>query len=155
MSTDVYTGKPDPREDVIKPETIREEHYRNLFDGGMLNWADLKKVGMNGLKPYPRDHQLSTDAEERKHTPIFSGVLKYFPLAIADIAVCSFLGNEQHNPGSQLHWDREKSGDELDALTRHLMEAGTRDTDGVRHSTKLAWRALANLQKELEDARAD
>jgi hypothetical protein len=30
------------------------------------------------------------------------------------------------------------------------MERGTLDTDGVRHSTKVAWRALAMLQKELE-----
>ena len=44
-----------------------------------------------------------------------------------------------------------KSGDELDALTRHLLDAGTIDTDGIRHSAKIAWRALANLQKEIED----
>jgi hypothetical protein len=62
----------------------------------------------------------------------------------------SRIGNEQHNPGAPLQWDRSKSGDELDALTRHLMEAGTIDTDGVRHSAKVAWRALANLQKEIE-----
>ena len=30
------------------------------------------------------------------------------------------------------------------------MDAGTIDSDGIRHSTKVAWRALANLQKELE-----
>ena len=30
------------------------------------------------------------------------------------------------------------------------MEAGTIDDDNIRHSTKVAWRALANLQKELE-----
>lgn len=89
--------------------------------------------------------------ENRKATPIFSGVLMYFPKAIAEIAKCSFKANEQHNPGTKMHWDRSKSGDELDALTRHLMEAGTIDTDGIRHSTKIAWRALANLQKELED----
>jgi len=33
------------------------------------------------------------------------------------------------------------------------MEAGTIDTDGVRHSAKVAWRALANLQKEIEKER--
>ena len=49
-----------------------------------------------------------------------------------------------------MHWDRNKSTDELDALTRHLIEAGKIDTDGMRHSAKVAWRALANLQKELE-----
>ena len=87
---------------------------------------------------------------QRKSTPIFSGLLQYFPDAIIAISQCSFIGNEQHNPGSLLHWDRSKSGDELDALSRHLMQAGTCDTDGVLHSTKVAWRALANLQKELE-----
>jgi len=49
-----------------------------------------------------------------------------------------------------LHWAREKSGDESDALMRHFIERGTMDIDGVLHSTKVAWRALAMLQKELE-----
>ena len=93
------------------------------------------------------------DAKSRKETPIFSGVLHYFPDAIAEVARTSFIGNEQHNPGTKLHWDRSKSGDELDALARHLMDAGTMDDDGIRHSAKVAWRALANLQKEIEDER--
>ena len=58
--------------------------------------------------------------------------------------------SEQQNPGSPLHWDRGKSGDESDALMRHFLERGTLDTDGVRHSAKVAWRALAMLQKEIE-----
>ena len=95
---------------------------------------------------------LPTDPVDRKEVPVYSGVLKYFPDAIAEIARLSQIGNDQHNPGTALHWDRAKSGDELDALARHLLEAGTVDADGVRHSTKLAWRALANLQKELEQA---
>lgn len=93
---------------------------------------------------------LPTDAKARKDVPIYSGVFRYFPDALAAVAECSRKGGEQHNPGKPLHWDRSKSGDELDALTRHLAEAGTIDTDGIRHSTKVAWRALANLQKELE-----
>lgn len=95
---------------------------------------------------------LPRNAQRRKDTPIYSGVIRYFPDAMAAIAECSKVGNDQHNPGKPLHWDRSKSGDELDALTRHLVEAGTLDTDGIRHSTKVAWRALANLQKELENA---
>lgn len=90
------------------------------------------------------------EAQKRKETPIYSGCLMYFPLAIAEVARLSFIANEQHNPGTKMHWDRSKSGDELDALTRHLMQAGTVDTDGQLHSTKVAWRALANLEKELE-----
>lgn len=102
---------------------------------------------------FRRDKELevTSEAQSRKDTPVFSGVLQYFPKALAEVARVSRIGNEQHNPGSPLHWDRSKSGDELDALTRHLMDAGTLDTDGTRHSAKVAWRALANLEKELEN----
>ena len=96
---------------------------------------------------------LPTEAAARKNVPIYSGVIRYFPDALAAVAALSKAGNDQHNPGKPLHWDRSKSGDELDALTRHLFEAGTIDTDNQRHSAKVAWRALANLQKEIEEAR--
>jgi hypothetical protein len=93
------------------------------------------------------------DAKTRKCTPIFSGVLNYFPDALRAVAQASHAGQQQHNPDKPLAWDRSKSGDELDALTRHLLEAGTVDTDGILHSTKVAWRALANLQKEIEKSK--
>lgn len=96
---------------------------------------------------------LPSDAQARKNMPIYSGVIRYFPDAIAAVAECSKKGGDQHHPGEPLHWDRSKSSDELDALTRHLVEAGTLDSDGIRHSAKVAWRALANLQKEIEAAR--
>jgi len=89
---------------------------------------------------------------DRKKIPVYSGVLKYFPDAIREVAKCSYVGQQQHNPMLPLAWDRSKSGDELDALARHLLDAGTIDTDGVRHSAKVAWRALSNLQKEIENA---
>ena len=94
---------------------------------------------------------LPNDATERKQCPVATGVIDYFPDALAAVAHCSWVGNEQHNPGSKLHWDRSKSGDESDALMRHFLERGTMDTDGVRHSAKVAWRALAMLQKEIEE----
>lgn len=93
------------------------------------------------------------DPQGRKERPVASGVLDYFPDALVEVAHVSYLGNEQHNPGQPLHWSRGKSGDEADALTRHLLQRGTLDTDGVRHSAKMAWRALALLQKELEGAK--
>lgn len=94
---------------------------------------------------------LPKDARARKERPIATGVLDYFPDAIAEVAHLSYIGNEQHNPGTTMHWDRAKSGDESDALIRHFMERGTLDHDGIRHSAKVAWRALAMLQKEIED----
>lgn len=99
--------------------------------------------------------KLPTDAAARKAVPLTTGVLDYFPLALAEIARVSKAGNDQHNPGQPLHWDRSKSTDHANCIGRHLLERGTIDTDGMRHSAKLAWRALANLQVELEAAAAD
>jgi hypothetical protein len=96
---------------------------------------------------------LPTDAKARKAIPIYSGFIKYFPDAIAAVAELSRIGNDQHNPGKPLFWDRSKSGDELDAQMRHVLDeaAGVaEDTDGVMHLTKNAWRAMAALQKALE-----
>lgn len=95
---------------------------------------------------------LPTDYKARKDTPIGTGVIDYFPKALAEVARCSKVGNDQHNPGKPLHWDRSKSTDEADALIRHFIERGTVDVDGIRHSAKVAWRALALLEKELENA---
>lgn len=94
---------------------------------------------------------ISTDAKTRKDTPICTGVLDYFPLAMAEIARVSKAGNDQHNPGEPLHWAREKSTDHADCVARHLLDRGKRDIDGQRHSGKMAWRALALLQTEMEE----
>ena len=94
---------------------------------------------------------LPTDAKERKNTPIATGVLDYFPKALAEIARLSKVGNDQHNPGQPLHWDKTKSTDHADCIIRHLIDRGTVDSDGMLHSTKVAWRALALLETELEN----
>ena len=94
---------------------------------------------------------MNLTAQERKDSPIYSGVLKYFPLALLDISRVSLAGNNQHHPNEPLWWDKSKSTDEADALVRHLLEAGTFDTDGQRHTAKCAWRALALLERELEN----
>lgn len=112
-------------------------------------WEESIKVKkytapQNVLRSFP------DSAEERKQIPITTGVLDYFPLAIAEIARVSKAGNDQHNPGQPLHWARGKSVDHADCITRHLIQRGTPDTDGMRHSAKMAWRALALLQEELE-----
>ena len=97
---------------------------------------------------------LPIDAEGRKNIPIVRGCFDYFPAALVEIARISKVGNDQHNPGQEIHWSRGKSTDQADAIGRHLLERGGVDTDGTRHSAKLAWRALALLQIELEVAGA-
>ncbi len=84
---------------------------------------------------------LPTDPKKRKDTPIYGGFIKYFPLAMAAVSRLSLRGNEQHNPGAPLHWDRSKSGDEVEALCRHIIDE---EWDAV------AWRAMAHLQKQEE-----
>jgi hypothetical protein len=102
-------------------------------------------------------HQTTLPAEsaERKAIPITTGVLDYFPAALAEVAKVSKVGNDKHNPGEPMHHARGKSTDHADSIARHLLERGGVDSDtGVRHSAELAWRALALLQQELEDAGA-
>lgn len=93
---------------------------------------------------------LPTDAKLRKQAPVATGVLDYFPKALVTVANLSRIGNDQHNPGQPLHWAKEKSTDHADCIVRHMLDRGTFDTDGVRHSAKVAWRALALLETELD-----
>jgi hypothetical protein len=93
---------------------------------------------------------LPVDSAARKDLPLATGVLDYFSAAFAELARLSKAGNDKHNPGEPLHWARGKSMDHADCILRHLTERGTLDTDGILHDVKVAWRALALLQEELE-----
>ena len=116
-------------------EAIREEERRGVQDIDIV---------YDEVKPTDK-------ASSRKATPVFSGVLKYFPNALKEVAKCSKAGNDQHHPDKPLHWDMDKSKDEYDALTRHLIDHTINpiDDDGVLHLTKVAWRALAGLERYL------
>jgi hypothetical protein len=94
---------------------------------------------------------LSGGSKARKDVPLFSGVMAYFPDALVEVARLSKAGNDKHNPGQPLHWAREKSMDHADCIARHLLEYDQADPeDGILHATKVAWRALALLQEEME-----
>lgn len=99
------------------------------------------------------------DKHSRKDSPVFSGVLQYFPDAIMEIAKHSKKGNDKHNPGQPLHWSKDKSPDHADCVARHLIDVGpTWDAldaeTGSYHATALAWRSLALLQIMLERKKA-
>lgn len=96
---------------------------------------------------------LPSDAKTREEYPVGAGVLDYFPDALVAVALVSYVGNQQHNPGQPLHWDRTKSMNHADKIIRHYLERGKLDTDGTRHSAKMVWRALALLQCEIERER--
>jgi len=130
-------------------ESIEEVGAR---EGEPVYWADNKPKGEtipNGtailvprgehLMPKP---PLPTDSAERKKYPMHSGLMAYFPNALAAVAHHSWKGNEKHHPGEPLHWSREKSNDHQDCLMRHSAEGD---------KVAVAWRALADLQISLED----
>lgn len=97
---------------------------------------------------------LPTDSKERKDVPLFSGCLAYFPDALTEVARLSMAGNEKHNPGQPLHWSRDKSNDHADCIVRHQLEYDQLDpSDNFLHATKVAWRALAQLQILMEARR--
>ena len=51
----------------------------------------------------PTTSRLETDSAARKDMPIHSGVMRYFPDALAEIAKLSKVGSDKHHPGEPLH----------------------------------------------------
>lgn len=91
------------------------------------------------------------ESQKRKQTPVYSGVMMYFPDALDAVARQSWAGNEKHNPGEPLHWAREKSSDHMDCAARHMMTPDAIDPEtGETHLTAAAWRILAALQIQQE-----
>lgn len=100
---------------------------------------------------------LPQDSAARKEIPLYRGLLRYFPAALAAAARISKVGNEKHNPGEEMHHARGKSMDHGDCIIRHLIDlpedfgAGVgRDEDGELQVGYLVWRALAFAQEWLE-----
>lgn len=97
---------------------------------------------------------LPIDSDERKKHPIFRGVLRYFPAALAGIAKVSGSGNDKHNPGKPLFHDRTKSKDHGDCILRHLIDVedllsndSTNSKQILEEVSQMAWRALAYSQE--------
>jgi hypothetical protein len=94
---------------------------------------------------------LPIDSAERKTYPVYSGFMVYFPRAIAEVAHLSYKGNQQHHSDKPLHWDMDKSGDEKDCLARHMIDeiVSTTKESQIDEATRMAWRAMANLERLL------
>lgn len=135
---------------ILPPESLGA--IGKIGCGGDLVGVPSYGIGVGGAPT--RATTLPDDPKERKRHPVASGVLDYFPDAIVALAHVSQVGNEQHNPGQPLNWARGKSSDEADTMMRHFLQRGSLDKDGIRHTAKMAWRALALLQKEIEAEKA-
>ena len=142
------------REKIQMLEDAELVRRKNIIEDAM----NCEKDMLSGFNKSAKDIEVEAEvvkptdkAADRKATPVFSGVLKYFPNALKEVSKCSQAGNDQHHPDKPLHWDMEKSKDEYDALTRHLIDHTINpiDDDGMLHLTKVAWRALAGLERYL------
>lgn len=137
-------------------EPCKYEFRRGTFS----NWTPIKIMANIPSDPPPARASspslaalnLTSDSKARKAIPMALGLLDYFPAALAEVAKISAIGNEKHNPGQPLHHSRGNSMDHADCIIRHLVDRGGFGDDGCRHSANVAWRALALLQQELEDA---
>lgn len=90
----------------------------------------------------------------RKDLPVATGVLEFFPAALAEVAKVSVAGAKQRDSDSLVPPSGEvTTGEHADCLVRHLLDRGTLDDDGVKHSAKVVWRALAMLEQEIRDER--
>ena len=115
-----------------------------------LSWLEKPTVDSKPVL----DFDAMDEAKRRKMTPLYSGLLAYFPDALAMVAQNSVIGQHQHGTLDEpLHWDRSKSSDDPDAMLRHMADHSRNpyDTDGRLHLGKVAWRALAMLQKFIEE----
>jgi len=136
---EVYDALQSGTYDVLRADQKAAEYWWNDDD-------TMTDEGLNILKEWAgeateeKTAPLPTDAAERKTYPIYSGFINYFPNAIAAVSHLSYKGSKQHHPDQPTHWDMSKSGDELDALMRHMIDG---DWEQV------AWRAMANLERKL------
>lgn len=121
----------------------------------------MDRVYEGGPVAQPKHTTLQTtlplDSAERKRVPLYSGPLRLFPAALAEVAKVIQVGNDKHCPGGELQHVRWKSNDHADCIVRHLVDLSEdygfgvgRDENGVPQVAYIAWRALALCQEWAE-----
>jgi hypothetical protein len=136
-------------DDLLMPYCDTPECYTGM---GPARRRRVRRAPAEGTKPAGSALTLPVDSSARKDVPMVRGLIDYFPAALAAVAALSLKASKQHGHGDDMHWQRGKSNDHADCIVRHIVDRGTVDPiDNERHSVKIAWRALALLQEELEE----
>lgn len=91
--------------------------------------------------------------------PIVSMLLKYFPLALTAVAMCSEYGARKYEEGG---WKTVPDGIARysNGLGRHLLNEETEgpydeQDSGLAHAAQGAWNALARLEKMIEEGHVE
>ena len=94
---------------------------------------------------------------DRKSTFVYSA-FEFFPDALMELGRAISAGQDQHirdNGETQSpQWDRTKSNQHMQSMARHMVDYAKGveiDTDGTYHLSKIVWRALAQLQMDIEN----
>lgn len=139
--------------DVVTPEEWDAVTKRDVHGGNMIAGSDKRffETRVRAVETPKQQPIMPEDSATRKGIPLHTGLLRYFPSALAAVAQVSRVCNDKHNPDQELQWSKENSNDHQDALLRHLVDAAedpvARDPeDGTLLAAKVAWRALAHLQ---------
>lgn len=88
---------------------------------------------------------LPQDSQLRKEYPLYRGLWRYFPAALAGVAGHSKAGNDKHNPGEEMHHARGKSNDHEDCILRHLMDLSDMLEFFERHGEPIELRGLRDI----------
>lgn len=124
-----------------------KELYGYWWDPNRFVLASEYSAAENIKKTIAR--YIPDDDKLRKDFPLFDGLLAYFPNALCEISRWSKVGNEQHNPGEELHWAKDKSTDHKNKILRHLLDAEQVNSEGFYEAVGMAWRALALCEEIL------
>ena len=96
------------------------------------------------------DILVKNDSASRKLAPVDQGFMEYFPRAMSAVACMSRMASEKHNGKGKFGWSWDRSDDHGDCILRHQADKWDLDEFGLPHAVAVAWRAMAQLQIELE-----
>lgn len=147
-----------PTVEIPNSTTGGQEFDVKFSDGSGFNISDADEINFRRIfGDTPRSQRseppAALDAIDdwslATKSPVASGFMAYFPHAIAMVAQVSAQGNRQHGTDG---WDKSRSADEINSLGRHFLahlSGEPLDTDGHLHLAKVAWRAMAALERAL------
>jgi hypothetical protein len=91
-------------------------------------------------------------------SPLWQGVLQYFPRALLEVGAISRYGAEKYKlTYNDINWARVEGGRERysDALARHItgefIDGPVDPESGMLHAAMAAWNALARLELILKE----
>jgi hypothetical protein len=126
----------------------------------MINEHDIKDMWphrhqLNQVDPTGRGpHELGAKLDAGK-SPVYQGLLDYFPRACLAVAEVSAAGAAKY---AWKGWETVPDGINRysNALGRHIINKaieGKYDPEGFLHSAQIAWNALATLELELREGK--